>query len=203
MSAIGVAQNLEVNVRRMLAARCFYGAARRGHFLGAALAIAMALAAPLVLLFAPDLGPTLGALAGAWIFASRLVLEPFKRGRQFKGAAAQELFDCSVLGLPWNDALLRRVPEEEVRRASGSMKPADKVRDWYPTDGDAPWPSSALICQRSNAVWGRRQHAAYGIVLAGAAVAWALIGLAVAVRGISAAWAWMASEIDEFHQRGI
>jgi hypothetical protein len=174
-------QNRERNLRRLAAARGFYGTAKRVHVLGAALAIILALSSPLVLLLKPSLGPMLGAVAGAWIFVSRILFEPVKRHQQRQGASAQEAFDCDVLGIEWNTALVRRVSEEETRKASGEIRHADKLRSWYPTDNQLAWPDSVLLCQRSNAVWARRQHRAYGWVLAGGALGWFCIGVAVAV----------------------
>ncbi len=181
MSGIAAAQEEDRNLRRQLAARYYYRQAKWIHFIGAALAILLAFTSPLVLLFRPELGPILGAIAGAWIFVSRIVLEPFKRDRQRKGATAQEMFDCDVLDLAWNDALVRRLSEEEVRRSSGSMKAVDRVRSWYPTDTTLSWPVSVLVCQRSNAVWARRQHLSYGVFLGVAAAAWLVIGIIVAI----------------------
>jgi hypothetical protein len=112
---------------------------------------------------------------------SRIALEPAKSKLQRKGATAQELFDCGVFQLGWNDALARRVSDEEIRGASGSMKRVDRVRDWYPTDVAIEWPRSVLVCQRSNAVWGRRQHSAYAWTLWVAATLWGIVGIVVAV----------------------
>jgi hypothetical protein len=181
MAKIGTAQNEEQNLRRYLAADHFYGFAKWLHFGGLSLTVALALVSPLVLLFWPDAGPTLGAIAGAWLFVSRLLLEPFKRQLQLKGATTQEMFDCCIFELDWNETLARPLPEEEIRGASGSMKHVDRVRDWYPTSEEMPWPRSVLICQRSNAVWARRQHRAFSRVLMVAAAAWAVIGVIVAV----------------------
>jgi hypothetical protein len=181
MSAIGKAQNEESNLRRYLAAAHFYRFAKWVHFGGASLTVALALASPLVLFFKPSLGPTLGAIAGAWILLSRLILEPLKRQFQLRGATAQELFDCAVLGLDWNDSLARRLPEEEIRAASGAMKGVDKVRDWYPATKEIAWPTSVLVCQRSNAVWARRQHAAYARAVGVAAWVWMIFGIVIAV----------------------
>jgi SMODS-associating 4TM effector domain len=181
MSEIGRTQDLDVNVRRQLAARRFYKQGKWLQFGGASFAVLLALVSPLVLLFRPSLGPTLGAIAGLWIFVSRLVLEPIKHKLQLKGATAQEVFDCEVLRLDWNGALARRIPEEEVRNASGSMRGAEQIKGWYPTANDLRWPRSVLICQRSNAVWSRRQHRSYGWLLVGAAIAWFVLGIVIAV----------------------
>jgi hypothetical protein len=181
MVKIGKAQNEEANLRRYLAADHFYGNAKWLHFGGRAFTVVLALISPLVLLFWSDAGPALGAIAGAWLFVSRLLLEPFARQFQHKGATAQEMFDSAIFELDWNDTLVRPLSEEEIRGASGSMKDAASVRDWYPADENKPWPQSVLVCQRSNVVWARRQHRTYSHVLLGAACAWAIIGVIVAV----------------------
>jgi hypothetical protein len=171
-------------LRRQMAKARFYATANRWHLLGSALALALALASPFVLLYRPDLGPLLGAIAGTWIFASRLLFEPVKKGCQTKGAAAQELFDCDVLGLPWNDSLARQPSDEEIRKASNAFRTAkrtEKHKRWYPAQADQPWPQSVITCQRSNAVWARRQHRAYGIFLEVVAAAWFTFGVVLAL----------------------
>lgn len=184
MHDIGTAQDTDRNLRRQEAKDHFYRVANRWHFWGSALAVVLALASPLVLIYEPDWGPLLGAVAGAWIFSSRLIFEPFKQSYQLKGATTQELFDCDVLGLSWNDALVRQTPDEEIRAASkGFKEPKSKAKHsgWYPTQTDIPWPKSVITCQRSNAVWGRRQHQAYGRLLMVTAFLWGLLGVIVSL----------------------
>lgn len=178
---IAQSQDTESNLRRQLAARRIYKRGKWLHFGGASVALLLALVSPVVLLREPDLGPTLGAVAGLWIFASRLVFEPLRLSLQERGARLQEMFDCSVLALEWNEALCRRVSEEEVRKASRRLAKASGIKAWYPTPADCPWPTSVLICQRSNVVWARRQHRTYAVVLIFGAVAWAMIGIAVSL----------------------
>jgi hypothetical protein len=181
MSQIRETQNAEDSLRSRIAANHFYQRASWIHFGGASLTIILALASPFVLLFRPGWGPMLGAIAGAWIFASRIVLEPAKRDFQLKGATAQERFDCAVLALDWNDSLVRRLSEEEVRAASRSMKNREKSRDWYPAQVELAWPRSVLLCQRANTVWARRQHRWYARVVIGLTVGWAVFGVLTAV----------------------
>lgn len=187
LSDIGASQDLHRNLRRQEAKDHFYKAGNRWHFWGSAVAIVLALVSPLVLVFEPTWGPTLGAAAGAWIFLSRLLFEPLKQGYQEKGAAAQELFDCDVLGLPWNDALVKQPAAEEIRSASKGFnepKSVEKHSGWYPTDADTPWPQSVIVCQRSNAVWARRQHHAYARLLILSAFVWLAFGILLsALRG--------------------
>ena len=178
---IGESQNLDANLDRKLASGWFYRRAKWLHFAGWAVAVAFALASPVVLLLKPDLGPMLGAIAGGWIFLSRFLLEPFKAEFQLKGVKAQEQFDCSVLGIEWNSSLARALPGEEIRRASKARKDVEALKSWYPTDAALTWPRSVLVCQRSNAVWARRQHRTFGWALIVAAAAWAVIGILVAI----------------------
>jgi len=181
MSEIRETQNAEANLRSRIAAHHFYSEAKWFHFGGTSVALVLALASPFVLLFRPAWGPTLGAVGGVWIFTSRVLLERFTRDLKVKGATAQERFDTAVLGLDWNDALARPLSEEEVHRASRSMKNVEKAKDSYPAEGDDGWPQSVLICQRSNAVWARRQHQAYSRLVVSGAVVWFLVGAIVAI----------------------
>jgi hypothetical protein len=181
MAAIGKSQNTEANLRLQVAARHFYRLGKLLQFAGTSVNLFLALVSPFVLLFEPTWGPALGAIAGAWLFLSRQVLVRFKRTFQTQGATAQELFDCAVLGLDWNDALVRRISDEEISGASRKLHDVDQLRDWYPTAGAQTWPASVLICQRANAVWARRQHRAYAYVLRCSAVVWGLIGIVVAI----------------------
>ncbi len=181
MGDIGRTQNLEVNLRRQLAARRVYLRGKWIYFGGTSFAVLLALVSPVVLLFLPSWGPALGAIAGVWIFVSRLLFEPWRQRLQLEGATAQEMFDCSVLGLEWNSALARRLSEEQVRRESGTLVQRDRVENWYPADVVMDWPKSVLTCQRTNMVWARRQHKSFGVFLISCAIVWAVIGVLVAV----------------------
>src|SRR5919106_995114 len=102
LQEIGETQNDETSLRYQLAKAHFYTWAKILYFCGAVFTVTLALISPLVLLFAPGAGPALGAIAGGWIFVSRLVLDRYRRELQLKGATAQECFDCRVLALSWN-----------------------------------------------------------------------------------------------------
>jgi hypothetical protein len=181
MGDIAIAQNEDANVRFQVAARRFYRNARLLQFLSSSINVLLALISPFVLLFHPESGPALGAIAGGWLFVSRQVLAPFRRSFQRDGAKAQELFDCAVLGLPWNDALARPLSHEEIGGASRKMMKLDKLRDWYPARIDRAWPASVIVCQRSSIVWARRQHHAYAYMLRTVAALWGVVGVFVAV----------------------
>jgi SMODS-associating 4TM effector domain len=191
MKAVGLAQNQEGNVRRQAAARRYYADAKLLHFLGTTISALLALAVPLVFWLWPGGGVGLGALAGAWIFISRLVLVPLRDRRQLQGALAQEMFDRDVLALGWSPALGDPLANEDIlgtaaraeKKTGSTGRAAWSTGDWYPTGSDATWPMSVLICQRANAVWARRQHGGYGWVLAGLAASWGIVGIVIGLVG--------------------
>ncbi len=181
MGDIAITQNEDTNLRFQVAARHFYRSARLLQFLSSSINVGLALISPFILLFQPESGPLLGAIAGGWLFISRQVLAPLRRTFQLNGAKAQELFDCAVFDLPWNDALARPLSHEEIGGASRKMTKHDKLRDWYPAGADTVWPASVIVCQRSGIVWARRQHRAYAYVLRTVATLWGIVGVVVAI----------------------
>ncbi len=180
LADIGTAQREDRNVRRQVAARRFYADAKLLHFAGSTVAVVLALLVPLFVWQWPSQGPLLGAVAGVWIFLARLVLVPLRDRKRLQGALAQESFDCDVLGIEWSSGLGEPIAPEDTHRAAKRGGKWD-TQDWYPTEATAPWPRSVLICQRSNAVWARRQHGGYGWLLLGLASAWGLAGVVIAI----------------------
>lgn len=178
---IGEIQDGEAALRLKRASGTFHRRSKWFHFGGWVVAIAFALLSPVVLLLDFDWGPLLGALAALWIAASRLAFEPARLKAQRLGARAQEQFDCLVLGLEWNWSLTKPISPEEIHRA-GQPREGEKdfARGWYSTDAPARWPISVLMCQRANGVWGRRQHEAFGTLIAWIAGVWIIFGIALA-----------------------
>lgn len=182
MASINTSQNSDLSIRTQAAKDYWYKIAQRWHFLQVSVATALALGAPLALWFAPSWGPALGAIAGAWIFIGRILVKPLESKYQLKGVAAHESFDVNIFGLLWNDGLAKKPSDEEIHSADRSYDAsarAAKFADWYAVDESVQWPLSVLLCQRSNAVWARRQHSAYGTTLAVAAAAWVVAGILV------------------------
>ena len=100
----------------------------------------IALAAPVVIIFAPSLEHPLGAIAGVWVLASRLVLRPAQERATRFAVAVQEMFDQQVLGLP--PATASRPPayeqiHQQARRCRGRSGPGLVQR---PAAGSAPPP---------------------------------------------------------------
>jgi hypothetical protein len=139
---------------------------------------ALAGGGPTLVLFRPGSGAWLGALAGGWLFISRFTIEPRAARQIQRGAIALEEFDCHVLELRWNKALGEPLAKEEIFDSSDRSAYSG---EWYPDVTGFERPQAVLICQRSNVVWSRRQHAIYATIVSVCASAWLAIGIVIAM----------------------
>lgn len=102
------------------------------------------------------------------ITLAELFLLPSTRNQRVNAAGIQELFDCQVLDLEWNDALADR-PDPKVielaverfnKRKDRDLAWEELRRGWYesPAINTATMTEARLICQRENIVWDSRQR---------------------------------------------
>lgn len=88
-----------------------------------------------------------------------LILTPLIDNLKEKAAKIQELFDTSVLDLPWNDVAIGSMPDHEdlnkySRPIKENQKELSKLKDWYSVKLDnLPIEAVSIICQRSNIYW--------------------------------------------------
>ena len=151
-------QNAPAEINKLRAQRYLYSKAKTLVGLQAVLAVGV----PVVGTMAELLWPRIkGGLAFYGIAISVLdvaMLEPWQKRIRTLGAKIQELFDCSVLGLPWNDIGVGNRPEaEDVHAAAVAYRGGKedlKLKDWYPTAvADVPLSLGRIICQRTNLRW--------------------------------------------------
>jgi hypothetical protein len=155
-----------------------YGVAKHWHGARLAGTVLVALAAPVVIIFAPSLEHPLGAIAGAWVLTSRLVLRPAQERATRFAVAVQEMFDQQVLGLLSATAPQPPAYEQihqQARRCRGNPDP-----DWYSVRPQVPFGPAVLIAQRSGAVWSRRLYQEWAVVLAVLAGGWTVLTVIVA-----------------------
>ncbi|WP_321495687.1 S-4TM family putative pore-forming effector [uncultured Desulfobacter sp.] len=88
-----------------------------------------------------------------------LILTSLVDNLKEKAAKIQELFDTTVLGLPWNNVAIGSMPDhEDVNKYSRPIRERpdelSKLKDWYSSKLDnLPIETSLIICQRSNLCW--------------------------------------------------
>jgi len=155
-----------------------YSAAKRwlaARLLGTVL---VAAAAPVVITFAPGLERPLGAIAGAWVLAARLLLRPAQERATRFAAAVQEMFDQYVLGIP-AVAVSRPPTYEQIHQQARRGKRSCDT-GWYSVRPSVGPAAAVLIAQRSGAVWSRRLHGEWTVVIAALAGGWTVFTVVVA-----------------------
>jgi SMODS-associating 4TM effector domain len=174
-------QNEQKALRYLLAQRRLYSHAKRwlaARWLGM---IVIGLAAPVVSVVWPHLAVASGAIAGAWIFLGRTVIQVIYLGKSEQAAALQEQFDFYVYKMP--SLVPRKVcpTREDVDRLVGPQEQFDaaveseKLRAWYSIDPSTSGSVAVAICQRSNASYANKLLRSTGIAWAGVTGSWIVL----------------------------
>ncbi len=107
--------------------------------------------------------PSLRSYAALWGIAvtllGLLVLTPGQKDLQKQAAKIQQLFDCELFQMDWQDFNISRSPSPEVIfSANAKYLKRDpsyaQMKDWYPVAvGQLPLHLARLVCQRTNCWW--------------------------------------------------
>lgn len=178
---ITVRQNSDHSMELLRADTWYYLRAKRWHALRMAGMLLLALAAPVLLFWKPSWADWIGALAGLWVLLGRTVLSWVDERNVRKAVTIQEEFDVELFDLEWNEALAGpKAAPEDIHTAATKIhkeKKLKRLRNWYPDADRVPWPLNVLLCQRSSAVWGRREHFRYAYLVLALGIAWFVAGL--------------------------
>jgi hypothetical protein len=178
---VALRQRTPEAVELLRAYRHAYGTAKHWHTARLTGTVLVALAAPVVIVFAPWLEHPLGAIGGGWALLARLAIRPAQERATRFAVAVQELYDQRVLGLLPASALPRPAYEQIHDQAQRGGQPDP---DWYSVRPDVAPAAAALIAQRSSTVWSRRLHREWAVVLGSAAAGWTVLTVVIAaVRG--------------------
>ena len=174
-------QNTDKSIALLKADTWYYTRAKRWHAVKMTGTLLLALAAPVILFWNPSWADWIGALAGLWVLAGRTLFSWLDDRNVQRAVTIQEQFDVEVFGLDWNEALAGPpAAPEDIHAAAKKItktKQIEKLRNWYADADKVPWPLNVLLCQRSSAVWGRREHFKYAHLVLGLGIAWFIVGL--------------------------
>jgi len=167
MNDIPNSQNEILQVERLAAQRYLYSRSKR--FLGVQLVSSgpLAIVLSIVVLLHPQSKGIVAVWGCLFVVLDLLLFNRYQKSWREKAAKIQELFDCEVLKLPWNEikAGTRPIPEEVqenslkyFRRTKSGMP----LENWYPPIvGALPLPIARIVCQRVNCWWDARQRTRY------------------------------------------
>lgn len=173
-------QNTDQSIDRLVAQRRLYSNAKNWFWFRSAVALGLAIVGPLIGSARPEWKPYVALLSFAWL-AFDVAIESLEAQRRGLAARIQELFDCTIYALRWNDVVAGEEPDAEDIRTYSKKATANqrlRVKDWYPVAvGDVEASVAVCICQRANVCWDsrlRRLFAGTIWVLVTAAAAFAL-----------------------------
>ncbi len=159
---IAVQQNSDAQVLRLAAYSEIYSQAKTLLAVQFSLTVPAAVVSSLMMAGHPDWKIWLTFYAITVSLLDALVLERIQTALKKKAARIQEIFDCTLLTLPWRTVRCgAQVDTEDVREAGEAHRRKNPelagLKDWYPPIASRlPLPLARLICQRANCWWDSR-----------------------------------------------
>ena len=102
--------------------------------------------------------------------ADIFLLTPWQKSLKDSAAKIQEMFDCDVLELSWNDLKAGKRPDPELIKEQSEKyekKPLKNapLENWYdhPNVDDLPIHIARIACQRTNCWWDAKQRRSYAL----------------------------------------
>ena len=182
MSDLTTLQNSDSSIRLLAAQRRLYSEAKKWQALRMVGAIALTALSPLILFLWPSGKVYFAFVGGLLTLLSVFALERLEKQKTRYAANAQEQFDTSLFGLPWNGILVGpKTSLEVIASAARAREDTKDLENWYADPGEVPLPVAALMCQRSNLVWDWRLRRAYATALAAIAIAIFASGIVLAL----------------------
>jgi hypothetical protein len=158
-------------LRLLLAQRKLYSDAKAMQNTRLTIVFAGAAASSTIALLAPAAVAVISLLVGVGLIMYSAFGAAREKTKAKQAASVQELFDCEVFHLDWNDVCARRpTPQVVANAVTRSSADITKLRDWYPSTTLVSRPFNVLICQRSNVGWGASMHALWAAVVTAATV---------------------------------
>lgn len=169
MSNINTRQNEPTQIERLAAQRQLYATAKRVMGTQFILSGIVGVVIAFLGLSLPDLKSYIALWGLTAVLLDVLCFTPWQKRLRESAAKAQELFDCDVLSIPWNELKVGKKidPElifEQARKYKTWENKMPPLSDWYPHSvQQLPLHWGAIVCQRSNCWWDsklRRRYAA-------------------------------------------
>lgn len=182
-------------MRLLRAQNRMYRQAKRIHFARIIAVLALELAAPFVVLTKPEWKDGLELVGALLTLISALILSGIETDTVRQAATVQEQLDVHLFQLPWNTVLVgSEVAPELIHRASCAYKGSEQtLRNWYPNTSGVAYPKDALLCQRTNLMWGVRLQRGYAYALIGLTAGYLLLGIIIGLARGESFWAYLVA----------
>jgi len=167
MNNIPEEQNSPKQLERLAAQRNLYATAKKIFGVQITLAVPIAIVWTISVL----VDRSIVGYAAIWgltvVLSDILFLTPWQKRLRSEAAKIQEVFDCDVLQLHWNEIKAGKRPDpEKVKEQSDRYNEVKEkypvLTDWYaPVVGELPITMARIVCQRTNCWWDSSQRRRY------------------------------------------
>ena len=167
MPSIANSQNEKKQLQRLAAQRYLYFKAKKIFGLYFMLAVPLTILSIVFSLIFSEIQIYATIYGMSLAIIGFFILTPLEKQNRLTAAKIQEIFDCDVLKLDWNEYLTDQLPDKEdiIENAQKYDKIKHKfspIEDWYPSDIDQfPIALGRVICQRSNIWWDAKNRERY------------------------------------------
>lgn len=179
-------QNTQQQLERLAAQRHIYSQSKKLLALQMLLTIAIPIMLTSVMTIEQNI-KVWAAFYGVLISFIDVFIEHRQKKMKTCAAIIQEMFDCDVLRMKWNELKIGNRPDAEtISEAAESIKKNrleyEKLKNWYPA-AIAPLPLflARLICQRTNCWWNMKLRRRYRSVLIVGVLLPALLFVAISI----------------------
>ena len=189
MNTIPTKQNESGSLRQLAAMRSTYSVAKKVFGFQMFLSVPVSVAVALIALACPAFKGYAACIGVLATLANFLWLTPWQLRLRKEAASIQEVFDCYVLELPWNEIKVGSQPDPELvkeraDRYSQSRSQFPPLRDWYPVVvGEVDLVVGRVICQRVNCQWDSNLRRNYASIVVTAILVCCLLVLAIGMVG--------------------
>lgn len=152
-------QNLPNQIEMLAAQRNLYSCSKRIIGLQMILGGPVAVCATFLSMTYPEIRGYIALWGVVILFLDLAILTPWQKKLRENGAKVQELFDCTVLDISWNEIKAGKKPEpelihEQAKKYGVNAKNLAELNNWYPVSvQDVPILWGTIICQRANVWW--------------------------------------------------
>lgn len=198
MNDIIVKENLQFNIDRLDAQRHLYVIVKRYTFASLFLCVIVPILTSFAKVIFPGVEPI---IKGAIVYSfATLFVKQFlsSRASSLRNLAAriQQLFDCELFDLNWNEPLCGKKPQPEEIHDAKTGKNLTKLNNWYePVIGQLPQKYGVIVCMRTNVTYDQKLRRTFSWIVEALIVGALIFVFSIGFKQNDNMWDWFLNAL--------
>ena len=198
MNDIIVKENLQFNIDRLDAQRHLYVKVKRYTFASLFLCVIVPVLTSFAKVIFPGVEPI---IKGAIVYSfATLFVKQFlsSRASSLRNLAAriQQLFDCELFDLNWNEPLCGKKPQPEEIHDAKTGKNLTKLNNWYePVIGQLPQKYGVIVCMRTNVTYDQKLRRTFSWIVEALIVGALIFVFSIGFKQNDNMWDWFLNAL--------